>query len=34
MDSLQDSVIVEIGAFEVLKSLDLNFLEKFGIRDV
>ena len=34
MDSLQDSFIVEIGAFEVLKSLDLNFLEKFGIRDV
>ena len=33
MDSLQDSFIVEIGAFEVLKSLDLNFLEKFGIRD-
>jgi hypothetical protein len=34
MDSLQDSFIVEIGAFEVLKSLDLNFLEKLGIRDV
>ena len=34
MDSLQVSFIVEIGAFEVLKSLDLNFLEKFGIRDV
>ena len=34
MDSLQDSFIVEIGAFEVLKSLDLNFLEKFGFRDV
>ena len=33
MNSLQDSFIVEIGAFEVLKSLDLNFLEKFGIRD-
>ena len=34
MDSLQDSVIVEIGAFEVLKSLDLNCLEKLGIRYV
>jgi hypothetical protein len=32
MNSLQDSVISEIGAFEVLKSLDLDWLEKYSIQ--